>query len=93
MTTERRIELIKCAREFDALIIADDVYDYLQWPTDSSTSPEGPLNKATFARLVDIDRALDGGAERAGADGFGNAMSNGSFSKQHLFPPRGEPVC
>ncbi|GAB7327328.1 hypothetical protein MBLNU13_g11205t1 [Cladosporium sp. NU13] len=32
-------------------------------------------------RLVDVDRDIDGGAERDGADGFGNACSNGSFSK------------
>lgn len=30
---------------------------------------------------MDIDRDLEGGPERVGADGFGNAVSNGSFSK------------
>ncbi|GME58804.1 aminotransferase [Neofusicoccum parvum] len=39
------------------------------------------LDKARLPRLVDIDRFLDGGAEREGADGFGNVASNGSFSK------------
>jgi DNA-binding transcriptional MocR family regulator len=32
-------------------------------------------------RIVDVDATLDGGAEREGADGFGNVMSNASFSK------------
>jgi len=30
---------------------------------------------------VDVDASLEGGTHRLGADGFGNAMSNGSFSK------------
>lgn len=81
MPLERRTELIKVAREFDALIIADDVYDLLQWPADSSKPTTKAIEQASFPRLVDIDRTLDGGAERQGADGFGNAMSNGSFSK------------
>lgn len=33
-------------------------------------------------RIVDVDRYLERGAgEREGNDGFGNAVSNGSFSK------------
>lgn len=84
---QRRLDLVQCARDFDALIVADDVYDYLQWPAHteprqaSSTAATANLDKAILPRLVDIDRTLSGGAERAGADGFGNAMSNGSFSK------------
>lgn len=81
MPLDRRIELIKIAREFDALIIADDVYDHLQWPADHSKPTTNAIAKASFPRLVDVDRTLEGGAEREGADGFGNAMSNGSFSK------------
>lgn len=81
MSAERRIELVRCAREFDALIIADDVYDFLQWPTNPEKAGKTTLDKAHFLRLVDVDRTLDGGVDRAGADGFGNAMSNGSFSK------------
>ncbi|KAI5208762.1 putative aminotransferase [Aureobasidium subglaciale] len=79
MPLHRRIELVKLAREFDALIVSDDVYDFLQWPADSSKPSS--LTKALFPRLVDIDRFLDGGSDRAGADGFGNATSSGSFSK------------
>lgn len=80
MSLERRVELVKLAREFDALIIADDVYDFLQWPADLS-APAKPIKTACLPRIADIDRSLDGGAERPGADGFGNAISNGSFSK------------
>jgi DNA-binding transcriptional MocR family regulator len=32
-------------------------------------------------RIVDVDRLLDGGTGRAGADGFGKLVSNGTFSK------------
>ena len=80
MSLRRRQELVRIAREYDACIITDDVYDLLQWPVDENdTRPY--LDHARLPRIVDIDKLLDGGAERAGADGFGNAVSNGSFSK------------
>lgn len=81
MSLDRRRSLVQLAREFDALIIADDVYDQLQWPVDPPAAGAASLSKAYLPRLSDIDRTIDGGAEREGADGFGNAMSNGSFSK------------
>ena len=68
------------AREHDALVITDDVYDQLQWPVNKAADLPS-LRKAVAPRLVDVDRYLEGGATRKGADGFGNAMSNGSFSK------------
>lgn len=77
MTLRRRQALVRLAREFDALVITDDVYDFLQWPLHSHES----LETALLPRIVDVDNALDGGTERAGADGFGNVVSNGSFSK------------
>ncbi|KAH9870116.1 hypothetical protein J1614_007038 [Plenodomus biglobosus] len=80
MSLRRREELVRLAREYDALVITDDVYDFLQWPS-SLTSHAASIEKATLPRLVDLDRVLDGGAEREGADGFGNTVSNGSFSK------------
>jgi len=80
MSLARRQDLVRIARKFDALIITDDVYDQLQWPA-SVSSPDGSLETAALPRIVDVDRQLDGGAERAGSDGFGNAVSNGSFSK------------
>jgi DNA-binding transcriptional MocR family regulator len=71
MTRERREDLVRVARKYDALVVADDVYDFLSWGTASSTSSSLPV------RLVDIDRVLDGGP----SDRFGNVVSNGSFSK------------
>lgn len=84
MSMRRRRELVRLARRYDALLVADDVYDFLQWPVEhggqvDSSDPDS--RQEYFPRLVDIDRHIDGGAEREGADGFGNACSNGSFSK------------
>lgn len=42
MSLRRRTELVELAREFDALVVADDVYDMLQW----STSPP-PFHNTT----------------------------------------------
>ncbi|KAF2756894.1 PLP-dependent transferase [Pseudovirgaria hyperparasitica] len=81
MSLRRREALVRVAREFDALVVTDDVYDVLQWPNDVEASAQRPLPTAVLPRIVDVDRYLAGGAEREGADGFGNAASNGSFSK------------
>ncbi len=87
MTLRRRQELVQIARRYDALVITDDVYDQLQWPTKQNAKqstyddPSPSLRQALLPRLVDIDRWFQGGAERDGADGFGNVVSNGSFSK------------
>jgi DNA-binding transcriptional MocR family regulator len=75
MSLSHRKKLVQLARKYDALIITDDVYDFLQWPTSSSTSTS---SKALLPRLVDIDRTLE---PIPGPDEFGNAVSNGSFSK------------
>ena len=80
MSLQRREQLVRIARQYDALIITDDVYDQLQWLAATSSTIT-PIEHATLPRVVDVDRFLDGGAEREGADGFGNAVSNGSFSK------------
>ncbi|CAD6446405.1 aac9587a-fa7b-4ecf-8fae-b044ef7c8b85 [Sclerotinia trifoliorum] len=77
MSLSCRISLVKLARKYDALIITDDVYDFLQWSTTSSPS-NGPLKKAFLPRLVDIDRTLEPIPD---SEAFGNAVSNGSFSK------------
>lgn len=66
MTMAHREQLIRLARRYNALVISDDVYDFLNWgPTPS------------LPRLVDIDAVLDGGPSTR----FGNTVSNGSFSK------------
>ena len=80
MSLLRRQQLVKLARAHDALVITDDVYDQLQWPATPTTS-EASIDTAVLPRVVDVDKTLDGGPERPQADGFGNAVSNGSFSK------------
>jgi DNA-binding transcriptional MocR family regulator len=87
MPLATRQELVQLARKHDALIICDDVYDFVFW--DAETSPPGQgkvLDKTTKAqpflgvlpRLVDIDRTLE---PVPGTSSFGNVLSNGSFSK------------
>ncbi|KAF4462421.1 aminotransferase [Fusarium albosuccineum] len=85
MSLRRREALVRLARKYDALIICDDVYDFLQWRIDSDPSKLatnlGPKDHPDMQlpRLCDIDLAMD----RAENDpkGFGHAVSNGSFSK------------
>ncbi|KAL3487390.1 pyridoxal phosphate-dependent transferase [Aspergillus germanicus] len=78
MSLARREALIRLARRYNALIIADDVYDFVHFPTDASSEDSSSLQfKHILPRLFDIDRTLDGGP----IDAFGNCMSNGSFSK------------
>ncbi|KAM3067241.1 Valine--pyruvate aminotransferase [Clarireedia jacksonii] len=77
MSLACRTQLVRLAREYDALLISDDVYDFLQWSTDPSSSTT-PNKKAFLPRLVDIDRTLE---PVPGENDFGNAVSNGSFSK------------
>ncbi|GLI71865.1 valine--pyruvate aminotransferase [Penicillium ochrochloron] len=76
MSLGHREELVRLARKYDALLVTDDVYDFLQW----SPTPGGKLatpEHACLPRLVDVDRYLDGGP----IDEWGHAISNGSFSK------------
>jgi DNA-binding transcriptional MocR family regulator len=77
MSLLRREQLVRLARQYDALIVTDDVYDFLQWPIFPPGSTESSSNMCV-RRIVDIDRFLDGGP---GPESFGNAVSNGSFSK------------
>lgn len=75
MSLRRRQELVRLARKHDALVVTDDVYDVLRWPEapDVHVSELGPVPP----RIVDVDGVLDGGPQ----DEWGNALSNGSFSK------------
>lgn len=75
MSLRRREELVRLAREFDALVVTDDVYDLLRWPISTQDSVEELADIPP--RIVDVDRNLDGGPK----DLWGNAVSNGSFSK------------
>lgn len=55
MSLNRRESLVRIARRFDALIITDDVYDFLQWPSSSSRHAPFP-SQAHVPRVVDVDR-------------------------------------
>ncbi|KAF3064302.1 hypothetical protein GL218_02739 [Daldinia childiae] len=72
MSMHHRTALVELARQYDILLIADDVYDFLAWPADDSIS-HGGLEFPP--RLVDVDRQMAGSSE------WGNTVSNGSFSK------------
>jgi DNA-binding transcriptional MocR family regulator len=78
MSVRRRESLVKLARKYDALVISDDVYDFLQWPLEGATSAERPP-EMRLPRLCDIDMSL--GQAENDPQGFGYTVSNGSFSK------------
>lgn len=80
MSLRRRHELVETARKHDALIITDDVYDQLQWPVGKSGSHFN-TKQATLPRIVDVDRFFDLRSNGDKGVGFGNAVSNGSFTK------------
>jgi len=73
---ETRLRLIKLARKYDMLIIADDVYDILNYDEDISNDKD--LLPTPPKRFVHLDRqtwspTID--------DPFGNTVSNATFSK------------
>ncbi|KAJ5082703.1 hypothetical protein N7532_011746 [Penicillium argentinense] len=76
MSLDHRERLVRLARQYDALLVTDDVYDMLQWSASSGGKLMEP-DRACVARLVDVDGYLDGGP----VDEWGHAISNGSFSK------------
>ncbi|KAK4185927.1 pyridoxal phosphate-dependent transferase [Podospora australis] len=78
LSLERRRRLVQIARKFDALVISDDVYDFLQWSTVPSSTQEQRL---VLPRLSDIDIALGESRWDPLRKRFGHAVSNGSFSK------------
>lgn len=81
MSLRRRTELVHLARRHDALIISDDVYDSLQWPVcrNQGALRDDSPPATVLPRLCDIDIAL--GPMDDDPRHFGNAVSNGSFSK------------
>ncbi|KAF4219528.1 hypothetical protein CNMCM8980_009347 [Aspergillus fumigatiaffinis] len=76
MSIRRREVLVRLARKFNALVICDDVYDFLHWSAANSPDNGNPW-RSTLPRVLDLDRTLDGGPR----DSFGNVVSNGTFSK------------
>jgi DNA-binding transcriptional MocR family regulator len=79
MSYERRKQLILLARKHNALVICDDVYDFLQWPTSGEPSRGVLPPESRIPRLCDIDMSL--GPSKNDPGKFGYAISNGSFSK------------
>ncbi|KAL2137222.1 hypothetical protein VTI74DRAFT_6433 [Chaetomium olivicolor] len=87
MGVERRLRLVQLARKYDALVVSDDVYDFLQWPV----SPIEPAAASTLPRhsplppllplLSQIDAALGPSQHNPPGKNFGHAVSNASFSK------------
>ena len=78
MPLERREGLVQLARKYNALVVCDDVYDFLQWPLDDE--PEETLHNALrLPRLCDIERTM--GFAEQDTEQFGYTVSNGSFSK------------
>ncbi|GME24859.1 putative aminotransferase [Neofusicoccum parvum] len=75
MPLEKRRALVQLARKFDALVVCDDVYDFLHWEVPGSEPNQECYSP--LPRLVDLDRHFDGGPTEM----FGNVVSNGSFSK------------
>ncbi|KAH6889606.1 pyridoxal phosphate-dependent transferase [Thelonectria olida] len=73
MSLEHRHDLVRLAIEYDALIISDDVYDFLCWPQEMGKLSDG-VRTSLPPRLVDINRKIDPKSK------LGNTVSNGSFS-------------
>jgi DNA-binding transcriptional MocR family regulator len=79
LSLARREQLVHLARTHDALIISDDVYDMLQWPTSASRSlsdrpPPLPL-------LSQLDLSFPPSRHDPPGLRFSHAVSNSSFSK------------
>ncbi|CAR26492.1 hypothetical protein ZYGR_0H03050 [Zygosaccharomyces rouxii] len=69
-TLETRRRLIEIARKYDMLILADDVYDMLDYEQNVDKSPQ-PIK-----RFVHLDRETN-----EDPNSFGNTISNATFSK------------
>lgn len=78
MSLRRREELVHLARDHNALVVCDDVYDFLQWSVDPEDE-QGNRSDLRLPRLCDIERSL--GFSEQDPDKFGYTVSNGSFSK------------
>ncbi|CAF9943379.1 MAG: hypothetical protein ALECFALPRED_000251 [Alectoria fallacina] len=76
-----REALVSLARAHNALVISDDIYDMLQWPSTGNefTSPISLSSISPIPRLIDIDHALPN--HPSDPYGFRHTLSNGSFSK------------
>ncbi|OWB58637.1 hypothetical protein B5S28_g4695 [[Candida] boidinii] len=71
LSDDCKIKLVNLARKYDILIIADDVYDLLDYSRPYNEIPN------YHKRLVYVDRETMKDQE----NGYGNTISNGTFSK------------
>ncbi|KAM0445856.1 hypothetical protein ACHAPV_006703 [Trichoderma viride] len=78
LSVQRRESLVKLARKYDALVVCDDVYEFLQWPLEGPITAQRPP-EMRLPRVCDIDMSL--GRAENDPQGFGHTVSNGSFSK------------
>ncbi|GMM38557.1 2-aminoadipate transaminase [Saccharomycopsis crataegensis] len=72
MSLDNRMKLLELARKYDMLIISDDVYDLL----DYRATAQPPL-----PRFDILDRQTLPNGDDDDNDGYGNVISNVSFSK------------
>ncbi|KAK0645497.1 pyridoxal phosphate-dependent transferase, partial [Cercophora newfieldiana] len=80
LSLERRRRLVEVARRYDALVVTDDVYDFLQWGVGAAGEGDGKLPEV-LPRLSDVDIAMGRSEYDPEGKHFGHAISNGSFSK------------
>ncbi|AET40282.1 2-aminoadipate transaminase Ecym_5542 [Eremothecium cymbalariae DBVPG len=66
-----RLKLVELARKYDILLISDDVYDLLVYDQPCDALPK------CLPRLTHLDRA----SYEYGENGYGNTISNATFSK------------
>ncbi|OAA68322.1 aminotransferase, class i/classii [Niveomyces insectorum RCEF 264] len=96
MTLARRRALVQLARRYDALVVADDVYDFLQWTVDEGDGDGNNNDDDSLQRPPrdsnpgvslppPLPRLVDIDRMLTGtgppSSPFGHAVSNGSFSK------------
>ncbi|KAF3015088.1 hypothetical protein E8E14_011830 [Neopestalotiopsis sp. 37M] len=93
MAYEDRVALVRLAREFDVLLVTDDVYDVLRWcpeeccscargGDDDNDKTENSIKRQQQQHLISLPRLVDIDRLLPGSPSpFGNTVSNGSFSK------------
>lgn len=54
MSLRRREGLVHLARKYNALVICDDVYDMLQWPTVPTSSSSNPPSSSSTSSLSEL---------------------------------------